>query len=142
VRGDIAIGTDIIVGFPGETDDEFDETVSMVEKVNFAFVHQFAFSPRSGTAAAGAARCGAAVVRARSEKLRGISSALRERFASGMTGATVDAVITREHGGLSALTPHYLSLPLVDGTGVAPGDFIAVNITRRGGSIVAVPFLS
>jgi threonylcarbamoyladenosine tRNA methylthiotransferase MtaB len=142
VREEIAIGTDIIVGFPGETDDEFAETISMVEKAGFAFVHQFAFSPRSGTEAAGVKRCGAAVVRARSDTLRSIARALGERFATGMIGTTVDAVITREQNGLSALTPHYLSLPLVDGLGIVPGDFVAVRITHRDGLIAAVPFLN
>ncbi len=49
---EIAISTDLIVGFPGETDEEFEATLSLVEKVRFSFVYAFKYSPRKGTAAA------------------------------------------------------------------------------------------
>ena len=49
---DVAITTDIMVGFPGETDEEFDETVQFVKEVNFADAHVFQYSPRKGTVAA------------------------------------------------------------------------------------------
>ena len=51
VRPDIAITTDVIVGFPGETDKEFKETVDFIKKVNFAELHVFPFSAREGTPA-------------------------------------------------------------------------------------------
>jgi tRNA A37 methylthiotransferase MiaB len=47
-----AITTDIIVGFPGETDDEFDRTVEVAQRAKFIHIHAFPFSPRPGTAAA------------------------------------------------------------------------------------------
>ena len=47
----IHIGTDIITGFPGETEETFEETVAFVEKIRFANIHIFPFSPRKGTAA-------------------------------------------------------------------------------------------
>lgn len=47
-----ALTTDIIVGFPGETDDDFDQTLRVVDHAQFIHVHAFAFSPRPGTAAA------------------------------------------------------------------------------------------
>jgi tRNA-2-methylthio-N6-dimethylallyladenosine synthase len=49
---DLALGTDLIVGFPGETDDDFAQTVSLVEEVGYDSAFTFIFSPRSGTAAA------------------------------------------------------------------------------------------
>ena len=51
VRPDIAITTDVIVGFPGETEEEFLETVNFINKVNFAELHVFPFSAREGTPA-------------------------------------------------------------------------------------------
>jgi tRNA-2-methylthio-N6-dimethylallyladenosine synthase len=48
---DIAISTDLIVGFPGETDDEFQATLDLVEKVRFSFIFAFKYSSRRGTAA-------------------------------------------------------------------------------------------
>lgn len=47
-----ALTTDIIVGFPGETDERFEETLEVVEKAGFIHIHAFSFSPRPGTAAA------------------------------------------------------------------------------------------
>jgi len=49
---DINLTTDIILGFPGETEDEFNETLDLVEEIGFGHVHIFSFSPRSGTKAA------------------------------------------------------------------------------------------
>lgn len=49
---DMAISTDLIVGFPGETEEEFEDTLKLVEKVRYSFVYAFKYSPRKGTAAA------------------------------------------------------------------------------------------
>ena len=49
---DVAITTDVIVGFPGETEEEFNETVEFIKKIKFAEVHVFPFSARQGTPAA------------------------------------------------------------------------------------------
>ena len=49
---DLALGTDIIVGFPGETDDDFAQTLEVVEAVRYESAYTFIFSPRSGTEAA------------------------------------------------------------------------------------------
>ncbi len=52
VMPDLSLTSDIIVGFPGETEDEFEDTVSLVKKVHFTSIYEFIFSPREGTAAA------------------------------------------------------------------------------------------
>ena len=49
---DLAVGTDLIVGFPGETDDDFKQTLEVVEEVRYESAYTFIFSPRSGTEAA------------------------------------------------------------------------------------------
>jgi tRNA-2-methylthio-N6-dimethylallyladenosine synthase len=51
VRPDIAFSTDIIVGFPGETDEEFEETLSLVKEMKYAFIYAFKYSQRKGTPA-------------------------------------------------------------------------------------------
>jgi tRNA-2-methylthio-N6-dimethylallyladenosine synthase len=50
---DLALTTDLIVGFPGETDEDFEQTLSLVEEVGFDGAFTFVFSPRAGTEAAG-----------------------------------------------------------------------------------------
>ncbi|QUH26912.1 tRNA (N(6)-L-threonylcarbamoyladenosine(37)-C(2))-methylthiotransferase MtaB [Serpentinicella alkaliphila] len=52
VYPDVSLTTDIIVGFPGETDEEFNETYDFVKEMNFSMIHVFKFSPRKGTPAA------------------------------------------------------------------------------------------
>ena len=49
---EVALTTDVIVGFPGETNEEFEETYKFLEKINFSKMHVFKFSPRKGTPAA------------------------------------------------------------------------------------------
>lgn len=67
---DIAITTDVMVGFPGETDEEFAATMAFVEAIGFSRLHVFRFSPRPGTAAARMeGRVSPAVARARSRAL-------------------------------------------------------------------------
>jgi threonylcarbamoyladenosine tRNA methylthiotransferase MtaB len=89
-----AIATDIIVGFPGETDAEFAETMALAEEVAFAKMHIFAFSPRKGTAAA---KMRPAVpqetVNARSETLRALDRDLQTRFQSQFLGETAQVLI-------------------------------------------------
>ena len=51
-REDIAISSDFIVGFPGETDKDFEKTISLINKVNYAQAYSFSYSPRPGTTAA------------------------------------------------------------------------------------------
>ena len=52
IRPNISITTDVIVGFPGETDDEFNETIDTIRKINFSKLHVFPYSKRNGTKAA------------------------------------------------------------------------------------------
>lgn len=52
IRPDISISTDIIVGFPGETEADFEQTMKLVEDINFDFSYSFVYSPRPGTPAA------------------------------------------------------------------------------------------
>ena len=61
---DLAVTTDVMVGFPGETDQEFDQTCRFVEAMDFAGVHVFKYSPRAGTVAAGMSGQVAAAVKA------------------------------------------------------------------------------
>lgn len=52
IRKDIAISTDVIVGFPGETEEDFNDTINTIKQINFAFLHVFPYSKREGTPAA------------------------------------------------------------------------------------------
>ncbi len=82
---DLVLTTDLIVGFPGETETAFQEGLAFVEEMRFAHAHIFPFSPRAGTAAATFdGQVSPAVKRARSRRLRQVvertGRAERERF--------------------------------------------------------------
>jgi threonylcarbamoyladenosine tRNA methylthiotransferase MtaB len=84
---DASITTDIIVGFPGETDTEFEETLRFAEQMAFAKIHVFPFSPREGTLAATMPDQVADVVKKeRGERLRLLSDELSRRWRSRFVG--------------------------------------------------------
>src|SRR5258708_3950854 len=86
----VAIATDVIVGFPGETDEEFATSKAFIEALDFADMHIFRYSKRPGTAAVRLPNHVADdVKRERSEQLRAINEANRQRFAECFTGKTL-----------------------------------------------------
>ncbi|HNS19212.1 MAG TPA: tRNA (N(6)-L-threonylcarbamoyladenosine(37)-C(2))-methylthiotransferase MtaB [Sedimentisphaerales bacterium] len=98
-----AITTDIIVGFPGETDAEFEETVALAREVGFAKMHVFAFSPRKGTAAATMRpQVAPPVIKARSKTLRDLDRDLQTRFRAQFLGETAQVLIEESADGSPA----------------------------------------
>jgi len=94
-----AITTDIIVGFPGETDADFEATVDLAKEAGFAKMHVFSFSVRAGTAAAdmqGAVNN--RVIKRRSRKLRELDSELGYKFRQQFVGEK-DEILVEESGG-------------------------------------------
>jgi len=110
----IAISTDIITGFPGETDDDFEQTYQLASELQFARTHVFRFSPRQGTAAArmrGQMR--EEVKKARSERLLALNEADSRRFREQFLGQTVQVLIeSYKHGYWEGLTDNYLRVEL------------------------------
>ena len=90
---DCAVTTDIIVGFPGETDAEFDETMAFAEEARLARIHVFPYSRRSGTLADGMeGQVDEAVKKERARRLIELGNRLERRFVSGLMG-TVQEVL-------------------------------------------------
>ena len=104
---DAAFGADVMTGFPGETSDEFEQTVRFIEEHPFTYLHVFTYSERPGTAAAAASD---AVPmherRLRTELLRSLSRRKTELFQRRQQGRTVSAVTLEEPG--IALTTNFL----------------------------------
>jgi len=108
---DLCLGTDLMVGFPGEGEEEFANTWAVARDLPFAYFHVFSYSRRPGTAAArlkGHPR--PATVKARSRALSQLSRAKRMSFYQRYTGSTVSVLFeTREaHGLWSGLTDNYI----------------------------------
>ncbi len=88
-----AITTDVIVGFPGETDDEFERSLAFAAELGFARLHAFPYSERPGTAAAGlAGKIDPPVVRRRMERMLAVARDSAEAFAHSQLGETVSVL--------------------------------------------------
>lgn len=89
-----ALTTDIIVGFPSETDADFEQTVSLATEVGFAKMHVFPYSPRKGTAAAQMQeKVPSKVIKERSQILRDLDRQLQHRFRAQFLGETAQVLI-------------------------------------------------
>lgn len=110
---DAAIGADVMVGFPGETLDEFEETRRMIEDLPFTYLHVFTYSSRPGTPSAGMPRqVPVAVARDRNRVLRELAAGKKLEFMRFFIGQPVRAITLHSHGGgyTEALTDNYLKL--------------------------------
>ena len=116
---DAAIGADVMAGFPGETDDEFEETRQMIEDLPFTYLHVFTYSARPGTPAAEmGSQVPVQVARERNRVLRELVAEKKLNFMRNFIGKTVQAitlnVVGCDHEGefTETLTDNYLKLRL------------------------------
>lgn len=126
-----AIGADVMVGFPGETDAEFEETRRMVDDLPFTYLHVFTYSARPGTpAAAMANQLPAQLARQRNRTLRELALQKKLDFMRGFVGRTVEAITLNVFDGDSteALTENYLPLRLQGK--IAPNRWVRARVER------------
>lgn len=109
---DAAITTDIMVGFPGETEEQFARTLSFVEGQRFSRVHVFPYSPRSGTPAACLADLPPAVKTARTERMLALAAHLEQAAAEAWVGRPVSVLCEERdrQGLLTGLTAQYVRM--------------------------------
>jgi threonylcarbamoyladenosine tRNA methylthiotransferase MtaB len=114
-----AIGADVMVGFPGETDSEFEATRQMIEDLPFTYLHVFTYSPRPGTPAAEMAdQVPVHLARERNRILRELVSEKKLAFMRSFVGQTLEAITLNVVGSddagefTEALTDNYLKLRL------------------------------
>ena len=116
---DAAIGADVMVGFPGETDSEFEATRQMIEALPFTYLHVFTYSARPGTPAASMAKqVPVQVARERNRILRELAAEKKLAFMRSFVGRNVEAITLNVGGSdadgefTEALTDNYLKLRL------------------------------
>lgn len=109
---DTAITTDIIVGFPGETEEEFETTMQFARDIGFMKIHIFPFSERQGTAAAKMdGKLATEVKNVRVHRLNGIAAETRKIFLKEQVGKTVTVLFeTEKDGMLHGYTPNYVEV--------------------------------
>ncbi len=135
VRPDIAMSGDFIVGFPGETDQDFEDTLAIVEKVNYAQAFSFKYSTRPGTPGADLTDQVPEDVKAeRLERLQALLLKQQHDFAASLVGRTMDILLEkpgRMPGQLIGRSP-WLQSVNVNAKDMKIGDIIHVRITATG----------
>ncbi|MFZ4068651.1 MAG: tRNA (N6-isopentenyl adenosine(37)-C2)-methylthiotransferase MiaB [Caulobacterales bacterium] len=130
-RPDIALSSDFIVGFPGETEKEFEETLALVRAVGFAAAFSFKYSPRPGTPAAGMmGQVDSAVNADRLQRLQSLLSCQQRGFNDGQVGKRLPVLVSgagRKAGQLAGRSP-YLQAVHFDGPARLIGQVIDVDI--------------
>ena len=98
----LSISTDLIVGFPGESDTDFEETAEFLGTCRFSFLHVFPFSPRSGTMAASmSGQIPADVKKERAKICLNLSEELYDRYMDSLIGKERDVLIETHEDGRS-----------------------------------------
>ena len=127
---DICLGTDLIAGFPGESDAEFAETYRFIEELPLAYLHVFPFSPRPGTPAATMTpQLHSRVVKERAEALRLLSEQKKNAYAAGFVGRELQVLVQRDAGGRKGLSRNYLPV-LIEGCDNLFNSEVTVLITE------------
>jgi len=133
---DICLGSDLIAGFPGETEQEFQETCRFLESLPLAYLHVFPFSPRPGTPAATMTpQLHSRVIKERAEALRMISERKKTAFAAGFVGRELRVLVQRDADGRKGLSRNYLPV-LIEGSDRLFNNEVTVLITgSQGGEL-------
>ncbi len=142
-RSDIALSGDFIVGFPGETEEDFEETLRLVRDVTYAQAFSFKYSPRPGTPGADLKDQVAEEVKdERLQRLQGLLTEQQIAFGRSRVGQTMDILLEkpgRKPGQLIGRSPWLQSVVVDAGLGEI-GDMVRVTITEAGpNSLFAVP---
>ncbi len=134
-RSDIALSGDFIVGFPGETDADFEATMDLVRQVNYASAFSFKYSPRPGTPGAEMAdHVPEAVKDERLQRLQALLLKQQQDFGASLVGNTIDTLIEkpgRQAGQKVGRSP-WLQPVIVDEKSGEIGEIIQVRITKTG----------
>jgi tRNA-2-methylthio-N6-dimethylallyladenosine synthase len=135
VRPDIAVSGDFIVGFPGESDQEFEETIALVEAIGYASAYSFKYSPRPGTPAATMAdQIAPTVMDERLQRLQSAINAGQSAFNAESVGKRTDILIERKGklaGQLIGKSPWLQSVHVIS-SDAAIGDMVSVDLVSAG----------
>ncbi|WP_018247797.1 tRNA (N(6)-L-threonylcarbamoyladenosine(37)-C(2))-methylthiotransferase MtaB [Orenia marismortui] len=136
---EIAITTDVIVGFPGESEEDFNDTYEVIEELEFSDLHIFKYSKREGTPAAEFSnQIHSKIKKERSNKLNELSDWLSKQYQQKFIGEKL-SVLLEEHrdnrtGMLTGLTDNYLRV-FVDANDDLAGKLVEVKIMEKEGKL-------
>jgi threonylcarbamoyladenosine tRNA methylthiotransferase MtaB len=137
-----SIGVDAIVGFPGETDKEFANTLNLLEALPISYIHVFPYSPRPGTVAASLpSQVKPLVKKERAAILREISAKKKNEYMRKQIGGILEVLVEDAYGPdtVTGITGNYLKV-MVHESGATPKTIVPVRITGvREGVLLAYP---
>ena len=135
IRPDMALSGDFIVGFPGESDQDFEDTLQIVRDANYSQAFSFKYSPRPGTpAAAMEDQIAPEVMDERLQRLQALLNEQQYAFNQQTVGRTTDILLERQgklDGQLIGKTPWLQSLHIIS-SDLQIGDMVEVEVTRAG----------
>ncbi|MDC0344684.1 tRNA (N(6)-L-threonylcarbamoyladenosine(37)-C(2))-methylthiotransferase MtaB [Alphaproteobacteria bacterium] len=126
LRPDAVFGADIIAGFPTETEDMFNNSLSLVTSLPITHVHAFPYSPRPGTPAAKMPQLPPKVAKARAKQLIEAGQAVKEAWLKAQIGKTTDVLIEKENQGHCT---HYAMTHVLSKVALTSGKIYPVTIT-------------
>ncbi|MEO0348350.1 MAG: tRNA (N6-isopentenyl adenosine(37)-C2)-methylthiotransferase MiaB, partial [Pseudomonadota bacterium] len=138
-RPDIAFSSDFIVGFPGETDDDFAQTMHLVEQVKYAQCYSFKYSPRPGTTASTMKLVDEKTQNLRLAKLQAILKQQQDQFNQSMVGTTTEVLFDKKgkhQGQIAGKTPYMQTVNVVANDSLL-GSIAPVTITQLLGNSFA-----
>jgi threonylcarbamoyladenosine tRNA methylthiotransferase MtaB len=130
-RPEIAVGADLIAGFPTETDEHHSANLSIIDDLDIVHGHIFPYSPRPGTPAARMPQLERPLIKARAAELRAAVAARRARWLDGFVGETVPVLAERDGTGYA---PSYARVEVPEGT--RAGEMVEVTIREVDGGLL------
>jgi tRNA-2-methylthio-N6-dimethylallyladenosine synthase len=134
-RPDLAFTSDFIVGFPGETEDDFCDTLTLVEQVGFATSYSFSYSPRHGTPAADMTQVPEAEKSERLQRLQALLTKQWRDFNGSFAGRTLDVLLEkpgrRLPGQLVGRSPYLQTVQVMAPVSMI-GEIVPVHIAEIG----------
>lgn len=130
LRPGIALGADLIAGFPTESDKMFAGTLRLITEAGFTWLHVFPYSPRAGTPAARMPQLPRSLIRERAALLRQAGDAAVIEFLDSQVGRVQDILVEKADSGRSV---HYAPVRLAGGS---PGEVLAARAMRRDGPVL------
>ncbi|AJA10515.1 MiaB-like tRNA modifying enzyme [Sphingopyxis fribergensis] len=135
-RAEIAVGADLIAGFPTEDEAMFANSLALIDDCDIVFGHIFPYSPRAGTPAARMPQVGRTMARERAAVLREANARRRQDWLDTQIGRTASMLVERD--GVSGHAENFAAMALT--APAAPGTVISVRLTARDGDrMIATP---
>lgn len=138
IRPDINITTDVIVGHPGETDEDFESTINFCTKIKFGKIHVFPYSERNNTKAAMMDnKVSEKDKKNRANKLLRISDILQDEYENKFIGKTLRVITEENHqGNIVGFTDNYIKVEIMNSDNLKVNELINCKLIKKENGII------